>query len=152
MCRASNTNRDLAWVDTRHNSDWRQTRFSHEDYLEWLRVNGLAIPILLALVIGLRLECTSIDSLHVMDLGLAAHVVANTLWETVLGKEWGQSTQDKNVAALEADMKNGGKRTRLRQGSRGSSLRNASAQKIRGLATPSCAQRGQRPESLQNIR
>lgn len=112
-CRASTTNRDLKWVDTTEKANWRRTRFSHEDYLEWLRVNGLAIPILLALVIGLRLECISIDSLHVMDLGLAAHVVANTLWETVLGKKWGHSTQDKNVEALERDMKTWGKANKV---------------------------------------
>jgi len=41
---------------------------------------GLAVPVLLLSVVGLRLENIMIDVLHAVDLGVTAHVVANVLW------------------------------------------------------------------------
>ena len=57
---------------------------------------------LLLLVIGFRLECLTIDSLHAIDLGTAAHIVGNTFWETIANRMWGKPNQDENCAALEA--------------------------------------------------
>ena len=73
---------------------WRNTRFTHEEYLEYLSASGLAIPILLMMVVGLRLECISIDWLHAGDLGMMAHIVGNTLWESVKRRTWGKSNQN----------------------------------------------------------
>ena len=45
-----------------------------------LRVGFLALLSLFATVTGLRLECVMIDVLHTVDLGIAAHIVANIMW------------------------------------------------------------------------
>ena len=52
------------------------------------------MPILLALCTGFRLECILVDVLHAADLGMTAHIIGNIMWESVLQKYWGASTQD----------------------------------------------------------
>ena len=61
MCRASSSNKFLAFTDTRESSQWRGTRFTDESYRAYMAALGLSLPMLLLLVIGLRLECISID-------------------------------------------------------------------------------------------
>ena len=45
----------------------------------------MVIPILLAKVIGFRLECIMVDVLHTVDLGIAAHIIGNAF---VFGSWW----------------------------------------------------------------
>ena len=80
MCRASSTNEALAWVKFGLDAGWRRTRWSHEGYLRFLRRGGFAIPALLVLAIGFRLDCVMIDVLHTVDQGVASHIIANILW------------------------------------------------------------------------
>ena len=105
MCRASGANKFLAFTDCRDNANWRSTRFTDETYRAYMAAWGLPLPILLLLVVGLRLECITIDTLHALDFGFGAHVVGNVFWETIIRKCWGKNTLDDNTASLEADMK-----------------------------------------------
>ena len=79
LCRASSTVRDRAWTDSRPGAGWRRTRWTHEAYIEYLRAAGLAIPVLLLCIVGFRLECVMVDTLHAVDQGVASHVIANTM-------------------------------------------------------------------------
>ena len=54
---------------------------------------------------GLRLECVTIDALHALDLGLAGHIVANILWETVIQHKWGKPSIEQNVEILDANLR-----------------------------------------------
>ena len=58
--------------------------WSHLSYMEFIRTRGWPLPILLAHVIGLRLENFMIDVLHCVDLGIAAHILGNLLF--ILGR------------------------------------------------------------------
>ena len=59
-----------------------------------MRLHNLIIPILLAVCIGLRLECVTIDVLHVVDLGIYSHISANIIWHFFVRKRvMGGSTQ-----------------------------------------------------------
>ena len=80
ICRAAGANKLLAFTDCREQANWRGTRFTHGSYIAHMIALGLSLPVLLLLVIGLRLECISIDALHAFDLGFGAHVVGNTFW------------------------------------------------------------------------
>ena len=113
LCRASGANKFLAFTDCRPEAEWHKTRFTDESYRAHLKALGLALPLLLALVIGLRLECISIDTLHALDLGFNAHVIGNTFWESVTRQCWGKSTQEENVLELERDMKDWCKRNKV---------------------------------------
>lgn len=66
--------------------------------------HGLALPILLALCIGLRLGCILADVPPAADLGMTAAIIGNILWETVLHHCWGPSTQKANVAVMAKDL------------------------------------------------
>ena len=113
MCRASGSNPDMAFTDCRDNANWRSTRFSDESFRAYMAALGLSLPVLLLLIIGLRLECISIDSLHALDLGFSAHVAGNTFWETVTRHCWGKPTQEANVAELEKDLKIWSKKNKI---------------------------------------
>jgi hypothetical protein len=105
LCRASGAIKSLAFTDCRNDANWRNTRWTDESWRAHMRAMALSIPVLLLLVIGLRLECISIDSLHALDLGFASHVAGNTFWEGIQRKVWGKNNQDDNVVELEKDMK-----------------------------------------------
>ncbi len=62
-----------------------------------MRGMGYPIPVLLALVIGLLLECIQVDALHAIDLGFGSHVIANTFWHTIKRHCWGEPNQDANA-------------------------------------------------------
>ena len=83
---------------------WRGTRRTHESYTKELKDRGKELPPLLALVIGLRLECIMIDILHTVDQGVASHVIANIFWECVKKHVWHPSRQDDNVEGLMHDI------------------------------------------------
>jgi hypothetical protein len=55
------------------------------------------------LPLGLRFECIMVDVLHAIDLGVAANIDGNVMWETN-HKVWCAAMQEANVALLEADM------------------------------------------------
>ena len=113
MCRASSVNKHLAFTDCRADANWRNTRFTDESYRTLMASLGLSLPILLLLVVGLRLECISIDALHAMDLGFGAHVIGNSFWETITRHCWGKTTLDENTAKLEKDLKEWSNRNKV---------------------------------------
>ena len=89
ICAASSTVAALLFTTVTPGAGWRRTRYSHESYLEMMRRTGKEVPLLLQKVLGLRLECFRIDVLHAVDLGVAAHIVGNILWESVVDHKWG---------------------------------------------------------------
>ena len=105
MCRASSTNAELAWTMFSANAKWRETRWSHESYLNFLRAAGLAIPALLIVAVGFRLECIMVDVLHTVDQGVASHLIANVFWHfAVRRKVFGDGTQEAVIRKLFAHM------------------------------------------------
>ena len=59
---------DLRYTNCGRGAGWRKTRLSHERYLRWQLKHGkVAGPMFLA-VLGLRLECCRINTLHTVDL------------------------------------------------------------------------------------
>ena len=83
FCRASNVDKACLWTDFGPNATWRDRRWTHESYLNFLRTHGLAIPVFFLLVvgaIGFRLECITVDPLHAIDLGFSSHIVGNVFW------------------------------------------------------------------------
>eukprot|EP00959_Pyramimonas_sp_CCMP1952_P387391 8118461-Pyramimonas_sp.AAC.1 len=50
------------------------------EYLRHLHVEGLAVPVLFACLLGFRLECVMVDVLHTVDQGVANHIVASVIW------------------------------------------------------------------------
>ena len=104
ICKASSTISELLFTKCGLDAGWRHTRVTHEDYLNDLRASGAAIPILFALIVGLRLECVMIDVLHCVDQGVASHVIGNIFWELVCAHKWGKPTQEANVAELMKQM------------------------------------------------
>ena len=92
---------DLRYTHCGRDAPWRKTRLSHERYLRWQLKHGKAAgPICLA-VLGLRLECCRIDTLHTVDLGVAAHIIANIMMACISLHVWG-SNQDLGIVGLRA--------------------------------------------------
>ena len=77
-------------VGFRDGANWKETRFTDESYRAHMAALGLSLPLLLLLVVGLRMECISIDWLHWFDLVFGSHVVGNVFWETITRQVWGQ--------------------------------------------------------------
>jgi len=46
-----------------------------------------------------------IDTLHALDLGEAAHIIGNTLWDTIRQHDWGGRNQEINAKLLDADLR-----------------------------------------------
>ena len=104
-CKASSTIQSVAWTDCGPRAGWRDTRWSHEGYLAFLRASGFAIPVLLMLVIGFRLECVAIDVLHTVDQGVASHIIGNILWHVgVVRAALGRGTIEEKVQLLDKDL------------------------------------------------
>ena len=105
LCRASSTVRDRAWTNSRPGAGWRRTRWTHEGYIEYLRAAGMAVPVLLLCIVGFRLECVMVDTLHAVDQGVSSHVIANTMWHFAVNRRvFGGATQEAAVAALHQHM------------------------------------------------
>ena len=104
LCRASSALESLSFNNCGPNAGWRHTRFTDESYRAHLRGLGMAIPVLLLFVIGLRLECIMIDALHSLDLGYTSHCIANTMWEGIRRRVWGGANQEENAEILNRDM------------------------------------------------
>ena len=81
MCGASGVkDSPLAFLNCGVDALWRDTRRSHEDYLEELLAAGKRPAVLLTEALGLRLECVMVDVLHAVDQGIASHIIANMFW------------------------------------------------------------------------
>ena len=104
MCRASACHAELFWTNCCIDAGWRATRFSDASYREYTAMMGLPVPLLLVVMIGLKLANIMVDSLHAMELGWAAHIIGNIMWETITNHSWGRPNQDENTKALEVDM------------------------------------------------
>ena len=105
LCRASSTIPGLAFIDFGNTAGWRATPWSHEAYMEKKRGEGF-VPVLLASVLGLRLECVMIDILHTVDLGIGAHIIGNILFIfAVVRGVFGGRTMKEKVAMLNARLK-----------------------------------------------
>jgi hypothetical protein len=104
FCRASGSaavNPLLRFQNTRPDAPWRGTIWTHEARMAYLLAAGLAIPILFATLIGFRLECVMVDTLHTVDQGTGSHIVGNTLWHmAVIRGCLGGTTIATKVAAL----------------------------------------------------
>ena len=126
LCKASSTDAALAWVKFGPDAGWRRTRWTHESYLRFLRLGGLAIPALLCMAIGFRLECVMVDVLHTVDQGVASHIIANIMWvfAAVRGVLGGANQQDR-IKKLHLHIKKCIRRKRYRS-CKGSSLLSAS--------------------------
>ena len=65
------------------------------------------IPILFRLIIGLTLACVCFDVLHMVDLGVAPHVIGNVLMRCIKAKVFFRGGTDQaqveNVSSLAAD-------------------------------------------------
>ena len=106
VCRASSTIPGSEWFDFRDDTRWRNDTWEHGEYMSYLRLAGITIPALFAIVIGLRLECVCIDTLHTVDLGIASHLAANIMWYYAVCKSvFGGNTQAEKIAHLEAWIK-----------------------------------------------
>ena len=106
LCKANSTIRDLAFSNFATNSRWRNTRWSHESYLAHLRALGLAIPALLVCIIGFRLECVMVDTLHTVDQGVASHIIGNVFWLiAVKRRAFGGASQDEQIKNLDKHMR-----------------------------------------------
>ena len=105
LCRASSTNPALSWTQFGPGAGWRGTRWSHESYLAYLRAAALAIPVLLLAVIGFRLECVMIDTLHTVDQGVASDIIANVFWLIAEKRKClGGANQEEQIAKLNSHM------------------------------------------------
>jgi len=80
LCRASSIVDGLFWTDFNPNAGWRNTIWSHQEYLAMLNETSADVPELFNIV-GLRLEMIMADVLHAIDLGVAAHVLGNVFFE-----------------------------------------------------------------------
>ena len=117
FCRASSSILGRLWTDFSRSAGWRNTIFSHESYMEFLRANGEAAPSLFGAggVLGLRLECVMVDILHTLDQGFASHIIGNVLWYFfVMCAVLGGTTQAICIAKCYEDMLQWYKTTRCK--------------------------------------
>ena len=104
MCDASSSG-PLAFSNCSHDAPWRATRHTHESYMAMLTAQGKPLPSLFAEVVGLRLECVSIDVLHACDLGFAAHVLGNVFFLCCRLKVFDPGNMEKNIEGLDKAMR-----------------------------------------------
>ena len=103
MCRASTNDPQLRYTNATLSAGWRSTIRSHESFLAEHAANGTAPPTLLSLATGLRLEHIMIDVLHIVDQGVASHVIGNVLFEVMRLGQWGRRLADQ-TAGVSADL------------------------------------------------
>ena len=104
MCKAAIKIPEYVYTNATATAGWRTTMRSHESYSAELLANDVPLPGLFAHVVGLRLEHVAIDVLHTVDLGVASHVIANTMVEVMKLGQWGR-TYGEQVTGLSADLK-----------------------------------------------
>ena len=120
MCRASATDPTRLWSDFSETAGWRGTLWTHEAYLAHLIARGETVPVLLALVLGMRLECIMIDTLHSVDQGVTAHIVGNIFFILCCVRGvFGGNTYAERVRRMAADLKQWYSATRTKNKYRG---------------------------------
>ena len=102
LCRASRIHPGLLWHDFSRGAGWRRTIRTHRSWEGELRSRGSMIPLIFQLVIGLTLSCVAIDVLHVLDLGVAAHVLGNLFWLIIKRRRGG--TQESRAKTLSSEI------------------------------------------------
>ena len=115
LCRASSVDPTRSWTDCRPEAGWRETRWTHQTYMEHLRLHGRAVPILLGIhgVIGLTLSCIMIDVLHSVDQGVSAHIIGNILWICAIVRTcFGGTNMIEKAKRLDAHLRGWYNRTR----------------------------------------
>ena len=109
FCRASNTIANLLYTDCSENAAWRDTQWSHNEYLAYRGRRGLPIPIMFLAgvgAIGFLLSCVNIDVLHCVDQGIASHIIGNIMWYiAVIRNHFGGHTYDIRISRLQARLK-----------------------------------------------
>ena len=113
MCQASSTIDHLLWTNCCLDAGWRPTVFTNESFLEFATLHGILVPIFLLMVVGFRLECFMVDSLHAVDLGFWCHVVGNIFWHLAVRRRvFGGTTQSSAISNLWDDLTLWYKRTK----------------------------------------
>eukprot|EP00959_Pyramimonas_sp_CCMP1952_P110629 2314487-Pyramimonas_sp.AAC.1 len=80
MCKATGCGDAFGFNDFSAHAPWRASRWTHEAYIDHLVHRGLSVPVLLSMVVGVRLDCLTIDILHAVDQGVAAHIIGNVIF------------------------------------------------------------------------
>ena len=82
FCRASSSIRAHSWTDFNEDAWWRDTVWTHDTYMDHLRLQGRPIPIMFGRngILGLRLSNVMVDILHTVDQGFGSHIIGNILW------------------------------------------------------------------------
>ena len=92
MCWLCNASSDT-WTDFASSASWRANRRSHSDFVEKFEASGKPLPAMFEHCIGFKLEFLMIDVLHCVDLGVAALIAANVMWEVMPLGQWGRNQQ-----------------------------------------------------------
>ena len=54
--------------------------------MAYLAVAVFAMPVIFAVVLGLRLKCVNIDVIHTVEQGFGSHIIGNVIWYIVFFK------------------------------------------------------------------
>ena len=103
FCLAAANRNDRAWLDFSDAAWWRAHIRTHSSYIDNLIASGRPVPILfdpIFGIIGLRLGCVMVDVLHTLDLGITAHIVANTIWYFAVIMEFTAALTSKNASSV----------------------------------------------------
>lgn len=113
MCKASSTIRHLAWTRFGADAGWRETRWTHTSYLDYLRGANLVVPALLTAFVGFRLECVMVDVLHTVDQGVASHIIGNVFWLIAVQRlAFGRGSREEIIKRLDKHLRGWYSRTR----------------------------------------
>ena len=103
---SSEAGSDLLWTRVDSEAAWRRTCFTDESYREFIKGLGLELPILFSCVLGLRLECVTVDALHTLDQGVASHIIGSVFWYVaVIRNHFGGRNYDVRVGHLAKHLK-----------------------------------------------
>jgi len=102
MCNAS-PDGALRWIRGDEHAPWRSTLRSHEAYLESLRARSEPLPGIFAIK-SLKLQGVMADAMHTIDLGVAAHLCGNIMFEVMEAAGWG-ATQSARATVLADKLK-----------------------------------------------
>ena len=80
LCKASRTEPEFLFTNTRPDAPWRNTATSSTEYLSTFGDNGRPA---LTLAPHFNLRRIWPDPMHTIDLGVAAHLCGNVIWECV---------------------------------------------------------------------
>jgi hypothetical protein len=108
FCRASASIREHSWTDFTADAWWRDTVWTHDTYMDHLRMSGRPIPVMFGRggVIGLRLSNVMVDILHTVDQGFGSHIIGNILWYfVILSACFGGRTYADRILLCAADLK-----------------------------------------------